>query len=150
MADIFFYHLTSTSLDHALPKLLEKALQGGFRSLVRVAEPQEAERLCGWLWNYNLDSFLPHGTAKDGFSGQQPIFITADDENPNSANLLVTTCGALPAMLEGYQRILDIFNGEDAALVEGARNRWKQYLAEGHTLTYFRQNASGAWEKNTT
>src|SRR5205809_321355 len=60
MTDISFYHLTSTTLDQALPKLLEKALQGGFKAVVRAGSDTEAERLCGLLWSYDQDSFLPH------------------------------------------------------------------------------------------
>ena len=150
MADIFFYHLTSTSLDQALPKLLEKALQGNFCAVVRVADSQEAERLNSWLWNYNPDSFLPHGTAKDGYSNQQPIYITAENENPNAANLLVITCGFHPESVDEYARVLDIFNGEDEQQVNEARQRWKHYAAMGNTVSYVRQSASGGWEKQST
>lgn len=147
MADIFFYHLTSTSLDQALPKLLEKALQGSFKTVVQVSDAQEAERLNSWLWNYNPDSFLPHGTAQDGSSDQQPIYITPQEENPAAANLLVVTCGTRPSSAGSYARVLDVFDGADDTQVAGARARWKEYSAEGHTMSYIRQNASGGWEK---
>ena len=147
MADIFFYHLTSTSLDQALPKLLEKALQGNFKANVRVSDAGEAERLNSWLWNYNPDSFLPHGTAQDGSSDQQPIYITPQEENPNAANLLVVTCGLRPTSANTYTRVLYVFDGSDETQVAGARSRWKEYTAEGHTLSYIRQNAAGGWEK---
>ena len=147
MTEIFFYHLTSTSLDHALPKLLEKTMQGSFRVLVKVTSTEEAERLNSWLWSYNPESFLPHGTAKDGYSEQQPIFISPEEENPNGANLIIMTCGQFLSSTGDYSRVLDIFNGEDEAQVSAARERWKNYSAQGHALSYIRQNASGSWEK---
>lgn len=147
MADIFFYHLTSTTLDQALPKLLEKALLGGFKAVVKVSDTQEAERLNSWLWNYDPDSFLPHGTAQDGYSGLQPVFITPEEDNPAAANLLVVTCGTRPSTADSYTRVLDVFNGADEAQVAAARTRWKEYSTQGHALSYIRQNASGGWEK---
>lgn len=147
MADISFYHLTSSSLDHALPKLLEKSLQAGFRVLVRVSNEAEAERLSQWLWTFNPDSFLPHGTAKDGQSQAQPVYITEQTDNPNQAALLMVTHGQLVDAPEGFTRILDIFNGADDAQTTSARQRWKHYSTAGHTLTYIKQSPSGQWEK---
>lgn len=147
MSDINFYHLVSTSLDQALPKLLEKSLQAGFRVQLRVPTEEEAERLNGLLWTYNPDSFLPHGTAKDGYGEEQPVFITASGERPNSANLLVITGGMRAEDAGSYDRVLDIFNGADDEQVATARERWKQYGTEGHKLTYVRQTPTGGWEK---
>lgn len=147
MADISFYHLTSTSLDEALPKLLEKALQGGFRILVRVTDADEAERVNSLLWNYSPDSFLPHGTVRDGFAQHQPAFITPEEENPNNASLLVVTNGIEPSSLEGYMRVLDIFNGADESQLASARMRWKSYSNASHALSYIKQSATGGWEK---
>lgn len=149
MADIVFYHLTSTSLDQALPKLLEKALQGNFRVLVRVATPTEAERVNGLLWSYNPESFLPHGTAKDGHSDQQPIYITAEEENPNKASLLLTACGLQLESVSMYARVLDIFDGGNEQQVMQARGRWEYYSANNHSMSYIKQNASGGWEKQS-
>jgi DNA polymerase III subunit chi len=149
MTDISFYHLTSTSLDQALPKLLEKALQGGFRAVVRVASETEAERVNGLLWTYNPDTFLPHGTARDGHSALQPIFITAAEDNPNHATLLVITDAVQLESAEAFERVLDIFNGADEQEVDKARARWKHYASQEHTVSYIKQNASGGWEKQS-
>lgn len=147
MTDVAFYHLTSTPLDHALPKLLEKSLQAGFRVVMRVSSAEEAERFNSLLWTYNTDSFLPHGTAKDGASEEQPIFITSEDVNPNAATLLMVTNGMQLATAEGYKRVIDIFNGADDAQVQDARARWKHYSGLGYAVSYARQNEAGAWEK---
>jgi DNA polymerase-3 subunit chi len=149
MTEIAFYHLTSTSLDDALPKLLEKAQLGGYRCVVRTATAEEAERLSNWLWQYTTDSFLAHGTAKDGFSALQPIYITAEEENPNASTLLMITSGIMPENCNGYSRVLDVFNGGIETELTSARSRWKEYSEAGHTLTYIKQNAVGGWEKQS-
>ena len=149
MTDISFYHLTSTSLDDALPKLLEKSLQAGFRVQVKTADEVESERLASWLWNYSPDTFLPHGTTKDGLEAEQPIFISSNWENRNAATLLLVLAGEVPPAIDGFTRMLDMFNGADAEQTQQARTRWKQYSTAGNALTYFRQTPSGSWEKQS-
>jgi len=43
-------------------------------------------------------------------------------------------------------RVCEVFSGNDEAAVALARVRWKDYLAVGHTLSYWQQGERG-WEK---
>ena len=149
MTDIQFYHLTSTSFDRALPKLLEKALQGGFRALVLMASEEKAEAMSNTLWTYDPASFLPHGTAKDGYDMQQPIYLTAQEDNPNQADLLVVTDGSVLELDNSFKRVLDMFDGNDEAAVADARARWKKYQNAGHNVVYVKQSPTGGWEKQS-
>lgn len=144
---IQFYHLLATPLDRALPKLLEKAYAGGFRALVLTESEERAEHLSNLLWAYDQDSFLPHGTARDGHQDRQPVYLAARQENPNNANLLMVTDGSQPEDLSGFERVLDIFDGRDATAAANARARWKTYKAAGFDLSYIRQNERGGWDK---
>ena len=148
MTDIQFYHLTSTPLERALPKLLEKAAAGKFRTLVLAASEEKAEWLNNILWTYDPDSFLPHGTSKDGPAAAHPIFITAGDEQHDYVpDLLVVTDGSELNFDANLKRVLDIFDGSDEESVARARARWKSYQGSGHAVTYIKQTASGSWEK---
>lgn len=146
MTDIQFYHLLSTPLERALPKLLEKACASGMRAVVCAADEARVEALNSLLWTYNPGNFLAHGSAKDGHAEDQPIFLTERDENPNGAQLLVITDGR-KAVLEGVAKVLDIFDGTDEAATANARQRWKEYKEAGHSLTYIKQTPQGGWEK---
>lgn len=146
MAEIGFYHLKTTPLERALPRLLERALKDGYRVLVMAGSSERVEHLNQILWTYDEASFLPHGSARDGNADRQPIFLTAGEDNPNHATMLVLVDGARAAGLEGFQRICDMFDGNDEAAVEDARRRWREAKAAGHTLTYWEQTASG-WVK---
>ena len=73
MTDIAFYHLERSLLETALPKLLEKTLEAEERALVLAASDARVEALADVLWAYKNESWLPHGTVKDGFAGQQPV-----------------------------------------------------------------------------
>ena len=82
MTQIGFYHLTRSPLEQALPKLLDKALAAGYRAVVLAGSSERVEALSDRLWTYEPESWLPHGSAKDGDAALQPIWLTATDENP--------------------------------------------------------------------
>lgn len=147
MTEIGFYHLTATPLERALPKLLERTLQAGERAVVRTASDERVQALNGLLWTYEDRSWLPHGSARDGFAEDQPIWLTADEENPNAARFLFLTDGIETADLGSWTRVFDLFDGRDDAAVAAARRRWKAARDAGHSLTYWRQTDRGGWEK---
>jgi DNA polymerase-3 subunit chi len=147
MTDVSFYHLQREPLEHALPKLLEKALEQGMRALVLTADEDRVETLNTALWTYRQDSFLPHGSAADGPADEQPVYLTTIDENTNGANLLVLVHGAGSAKVGDYDRCLDLFDGRDDDAVAAARDRWKKAKEAGYGVTYWQQSAQGRWEK---
>ncbi len=148
MTDIGFYHLTRTKLAQALPKLLEKVLDGGHRAVVRAGSEERVENLNSILWTYDAASFLPHGSARDGGGEYQPVWLTIGGDNPADAKILVLTDGVGAGDMAGFARCLEMFDGNDEQAVSAARARWSEYKGAGHTLTYWRQNDNGGWEKN--
>ena len=146
MAEVGFYHLLSTPLERALPRLLERAQAQDYRIVVRAASSERLEHLNALLWTYDEASFLPHGSARDGNAESQPIWLTDRHENPNGATMLVLVDGVEAEDLDSFARCLDLFDGNDAAAVEAARERWRRAKGVGHTLTYWQQTEAG-WEK---
>jgi DNA polymerase-3 subunit chi len=147
MTAISFYHLTSTPMQRALPKLLEKIVGGGHRALVVASTEEEAEQLNQLLWTYDQDSFLAHGSLKDGRAEDQPILLSAEATPRNNATMLLMTNGQVPDAPERFERVLDMFDGNNAEAVAAARTRWTAYKNAGHTLTYQQQTPNGGWEK---
>ena len=143
---IDFYHLQRSTLDQVLPLLLEKAYQSKARVLVRTSLSDRAEYLNSLLWTYAPDKWLPHGTEKDDFSEEQPIFIASDHKNPNKATIVVLTEGGSLSDITGFDRCLNIFNGADESELAKARALWKQAKEEGNSLNYWQQNDLGQWE----
>jgi len=146
VAEIGFYHLLATPLERALPRLLERARAGGYRIIVRAASSERVEHLNAVLWTYDEASFLPHGSARDGNAANQPIWLSAEGENPNGAAMLVLVDGVEAEDLASFTRVADLFDGNDPAAVERARERWRRAAAAGHTLAYWQQGEAG-WEK---
>jgi DNA polymerase-3 subunit chi len=147
MTEIGFYHLQRMPLERALPKLLEKVLERGLRAVVIAGSEERVEALNTALWTYEQDSFLPHGSARDGNAEAQPVWLTVEDENPNGATVLVLTDGTDSPQLDRYARCVLLFDGTDEAALAAARRRWQAYKTAGHKLTYLQQTEHGGWEQ---
>lgn len=148
MSEIRFYHMERQNLDQVLPALLTKALQNGHRILVKTRDAGEAERLNNHLWTFDPDSFLPHGSEKDGAPAAQPIWLTPGNDNPNGADLLILTPGTESENLGDFKLICTLLDGRNPADVEAGRKSWSAYKEAGHDLTYWQQGAKG-WEKKS-
>ena len=144
---VAFYHLTRSSLEQALPRLLERACAGNFRVVVRCGSEARRDALNGLLWTYDPASFLAHGSSGDGRAADQPIWLTVDDDNPNAAGILVLIDGLEAGDLAGFARCLDLFDGNDADAVAAARGRWRRLKDASHPLTYWAQTGSGGWRQ---
>ncbi len=145
--EVWFYHLERTALDQALPELLQKTLQRGWRALVRSPERERIEHLDGWLWSYRDDAFLPHGVADEPQAQRQPILLTAAEANENAAQALFLLDDAEPGALDDYERCLILFDGRHEPAVAAARQRWSHLKSAGHPVSYWRQTGEGRWEK---
>jgi DNA polymerase III subunit chi len=147
MAELWFYHLERSELEKALPLMLEKCLQHGWRALVRGGSTERLDLLDAALWTYKDESFLPHGRDGAADPARLPIFLTTRAENPNSAQALYLIDGAELGDIAAFQRASIVFDGRDEAALETARSRWKEAKAAGIGASYWRENASGKWEK---
>ena len=147
MTDISFYHLTTRSLENALPKLLELTLKSGERAVVLTGSEARVEALNEHLWSYEPNSWLPHGSNIDGEEAEQPIYLTTTDENPNNATFLFLIDGAASGQIQTFKRVFELFDGRDKELVEVARAKWKLYKEFGHVLSYWKQGEDGKWGK---
>ena len=143
MTEIRFYHLTRKTLEQALPEMLEKTLERGWKAVVMTGSPERAEALTQHLWTYNPNSFLPHGNAKDGNAALQPVWLTPADERPNKAEVLFLTDGAESEHLNDYARVCELFDGNDDEATASARRRWAIYKTSGHELSYWQQGDKG-------
>lgn len=144
---INFYHLTSSPLEKGLPRLLEKIHQAGMKTLVMVNDEERLDQLNQQLWSYTTKYFLPHGTKADGFAEKQPVYLTIEYENPADATILAMIDGAEPPSLDGFEKAIYMFDGEDNTQVKKARERWKLYQQAEHELVYWKQTPKGKWEK---
>lgn len=144
--EVWFYHLERIGPDEALPDLLEKTLQRGWKALVRTPDPARLDYLDGLLWTYREDSFLAHGRADEPGAARQPVLLTTTGENANGAQALFLIDGAEAEGLADYDRCVVLFDGADQGQLLNARRQWKAAKASGFAVTYWKQEARG-WKK---
>ncbi len=151
MTEVWFYHLQRRPLEAVLPVLLERCMERGWRGLILAGSKERADALDAHLWSYRDDSFLPHGFISDTQAAHHPILLAvAPDETgkpPNGANVLFLVDGAASSRTADFDRCVDLFDGNDEAATEAARNRYRQARDAGFDVTYWQQDANGVWEK---
>lgn len=147
MTEVLFYHLTESTLEEALPALLEKSLERGWRAGVQMRSEERRDALDAQLWTYRDDSFLAHGTDAEPHAGEQPVLLTTGPGNANHAQVRFVVEGAEPPDLSGYDRGVIMFDGHDEAQLAAARGHWTALKSAGHEVTYWQQGPDRRWQK---
>jgi DNA polymerase-3 subunit chi len=148
VTEVLFYHLQRQPLESVLPSMLERSLARGWRVVVQTATDERADAIDAHLWTFRDDSFLPHGTAREGTPAEHPVLITTQEHNPNGAQVRFLVDGTgVPEDAAAYERIVLIFDGEDEDAVAAARTRWSEVKPKGFEATYWQTDDQGRWVK---
>jgi DNA polymerase III subunit chi len=148
MTEINFYVSSSGSKEaiyKLLPSLLEKILEQKNKVLIACEDEHEVKKLDKFLWEYNAEKFIPHGTADQEHAEDQPILITDKQENLNLSSILICLSGTRLNDFSSFVKIFDIFEGSEDQKQMG-RERWKEYKEKGYPLAYF-TSENGKWTK---
>lgn len=148
MGAAYFYHLTQSPLEQALPMLLEKARGAGWRIVVRGTDAARIDWLDQKLWLGRDEDFLPHGQAGGAHDALQPILLTTENNNSNNATCVMTVDGAdiSAEEVQDSERTCILFDGLDEGAVATARGQWKALTDAGCAAQYWSEE-SGRWEK---
>ena|SRR5262249_53051797 len=148
MTEILFYHLQRQPIEQVLTTLVERSYERGWRVVVQAASEERIDALDAHLWTFRDESFLPHGTWRQGEAPEQPILLTINDDNPNGASVRFVLDGApLPPDAAAYERIVVLFDGDDPDAVAAARERWTQCKGAGFEVTYWQADERGRWQR---
>ncbi|MFC7705029.1 DNA polymerase III subunit chi [Plastorhodobacter daqingensis] len=143
-----FYHLTHSPVETVAQMLLEKALQTGWRVVIRGSDADRLAWLDQRLWLGADDSFLPHGLAGGPHDADQPVLLTTGSDRPNGAQCLMALDGAVIEADEArtLERAWLLFDGNDPAAVEAARDQWRRLTGAGIAAQYWSEE-TGRWQK---
>lgn len=142
---VSFYQLKVKPLSEALPVLMEKVLQSSGRAVILCADDTKLAEVDKYLWSVGGTRFLPHGSANEDYPELQPIYLALKEENPNKANFLVVLNGQKTEFGKGFERVIDIFDGNNEEETANARKRFAEFKKEGAELKFFKQDDSGKW-----
>lgn len=147
MGAAYFYHLTRQPLEATLPMLLGKARGAGWRVAVRGPDQGRLNWLDEKLWLGAEDGFLPHGLAGGPHDALQPILLTVDSADNDPACLMTIDGAAVsPEEVQTFERVCVLFDGNDNAALQTAREQWKALTSAGCSAQYWSEE-SGRWEK---
>jgi DNA polymerase-3 subunit chi len=106
----------------------------------------DTAELSAALWSQ--PEWLPHGTVADGDPDLQPIWLSSEPDAANGARylFLLDDAGAATNRLTSFDRVFDLFDGNNPVSVAAARARWKAAKAAEHVLSYWQQGKTG-WQK---
>jgi DNA polymerase-3 subunit chi len=145
MTEVWFFHLDKQPLEHVLPRIVTSSLARGWRMVIETALPDQLAKLSEMLWASEDVAFLPHGLEGDIHADRQPVWLTNKDENPNNAIVRVLLDGARPGDISSLNRAVLMFDGNDQQALENARTEWKRQKADGHSVSYWKQDENGKW-----
>ncbi len=147
MAEVLFYHLTESRLEDALPGLVERSLQRGWRAVVQTGSEERRDALDAHFWSYRDESFLAHGMDHDANAEHQPVLLTTGTGNANGASIRFFVDGAEPASWKAMSGWFSCSTGMTRRNWPPRGEYWKSAKAEGHTATYWQQTPDRRWER---
>ena len=146
MGAVYFYHLTDSLLEEALPQLIDRAQAQGWRVLVRGTRPALIDRLDHLLWQGPDDSFRAHGLAGD-HDADQPILLGVGTPSDGFACVMsVDGADLTPPEIAAAQRACILFDGHDGDALTRARGQWKALTGAQVKAQYWAQDG-GRWVK---
>lgn len=146
MGAVYFYHLTESPIDQALPQLVDRAAGQGWRVLIRGRRMPLLDRLDAVLWQGPPDNFRAHGMAGD-HDADQPILLGIDTP-AEGFDCVMSVDGAdlTPAEIATAARACVLFDGHDGDALQRARGQWKALTGAAVAAQYWAQD-DGRWIK---
>ena len=134
MTDIAF-HFNAPDPVAYVCRLLRKAVNSGVKVVV-TGLPDTLLQLDAALWTFSPTDFLPHCHLDSSASviATSPVLLTTLIEFVPHQQVLVNLGYVVPTCFERFERVIEVV-GEDDEDRQLARNRWKQYLGLGYTMT---------------
>ncbi len=146
MAEVWFYHLEREPVENVLPGLLARGLQRGLRLAVQSGDAGMLKLISEKLWAFEDVTFLAHGDSNTPMPQHQPIYLATGPENPGNAGYRFFIGGSEPENMDGLARASILFDGNDAGSIDHARTLWRRLKADGHTISYWKQDDTGRWQ----
>ena len=145
---VVFYHLTQSPAASTLQAILPRALQAGWRVLLR-GDAAVLQGLDAKLWEGEATQFLPHALAGGAQDADQPILLGNIPSIGFDALALVGSSQLDMNEAAAMQRVWVLFDASSDAQVTAARALWKAVSAAGLHAQYHSEEG-GKWALKTS
>ena len=147
MSEVFFYHLTKTTLEIALPKILERALSEKWSIEIRTSANTNLDEISNAIWRGPEESFLPHCLEDHEDLQDYPIVLCKSPlKDWRDCLIVVGQADLKENEVKNYKRVCLIFDAKIEVELSKARKSWKKLSEEGIKTTYWSED-KGRWVK---
>ena len=147
MSEVYFYHLTQTRLEVALPKILERALSADWSVELRIGIKAEEEPISDAIWKGPDESFLPHCSQDNDKLHDYPIVLSKSPLLELRDCLIVIEQAELQNNeVEKFKRVCLLFDWKNEVELTKARASWKSLSDAGVNTVYWAED-QGTWKK---
>ena len=147
MSEVFFYHLTKTTLEIALPKILERALSEKWSIEIRTSANTNLDEISNAIWRGPEESFLPHCLEDHEDLQDYPIVLCKSPlKDWRDCLIIVGQADLKENEVKNYKRICLIFDAKIEVELSKARKSWKKLSEEGINTAYWAED-KGRWVK---
>ena len=147
MSEVFFYHLTQTRIEVALPKILERAVSADWLVELRIGTEANVESISDAIWKGPDDSFLPHCLEDNDKLYDYPIVLSKSPLSELRDCLIVIEQAELQNNeVEKFKRVCLLFDSKNEVELTKARASWKSLSDAGVKTAYWAED-QGTWKK---
>jgi len=126
---VYFEHLDNPDRIEGIAKLLYRRNRLQPHALILCPDAAFAAKLDERLWTIHPESFLAHAIAAEDTAenAQQPILLSLDVRRDNQPTVLINGTCEIPAVLEGFEKIVDFVDAWSEPLLQASRERFRSY-----------------------
>ena len=147
MSEVFFYHLTQTRLEVALPKILERALSADWSVEIRLGMDANVDFISDAIWKGPDESFLPHCLENNDKLHDHTIVLSKSPLSEVRDCLIVIDQAELQENeVEKFKRVCLLFDSKNEIELTNARETWKSLSDAGLKTSYWAED-NGKWTK---
>jgi len=147
MSEVYFYHLTHTRLEVALPKILERALSAEWSVELRIGIERDEETISDAIWKGPDESFLPNCLEDSDKLQDHPIVLSKSSlSEVRDCLIVIDQVNLKENEVKKFKRVCLLFDAKNEVELTNARKTWKSLSNAGVNTVYWAED-QGTWKR---
>ena len=147
MSEVYFYHLTHTRLEVALPKILERALSAEWSVELRIGMERDEETISDAIWKGPDESFLPNCLEDSDKLQDHPIVLSKSSlSEVRDCLVVIDQVNLKENEVKKFKRVCLLFDSKNEVELTNARKTWKSLSNAGVNTVYWAED-QGTWKR---
>ena len=147
MSEVYFYHLTHTRLEVALPKILERALSAEWSVELRIGIERDEETISDAIWKGPDESFLPNCLEDSDKLQDHPIVLSKSSlSEVRDCLIIIDQVNLKENEVKKFKRVCLLFDAKNEVELTNARKTWKSLSNAGVNTVYWAED-QGKWKR---